>query len=141
MAFCRLISDPKCCVSRTTHHQPRNARVCTTKPAPNRIRCEEQLGPAARSCRQKAEILARFKERNARSAPSFLLCVGMALVNSNSARKFSSREVGGPAHCSAPALRAATAASGSRGAKAGGRWHGFGLPLPSFSRWVLGSNH
>jgi hypothetical protein len=21
------------------------------------------------------------------------------------------------------------------------RWHDFGLPLPSFSRWVLSSNH
>jgi hypothetical protein len=38
-------------------------------------------GPAARSHRQKAEILARFKESNARSAPFFLVCVGMALVN------------------------------------------------------------
>jgi hypothetical protein len=33
-------------------------------------------------------------------------------------------------------------AGGSRGAKAGERrWHGFGRLLPSFSRWVLSSNH
>jgi hypothetical protein len=53
--------------------------------------------PAARSHRQKAEILARFKATNARSAPLFLVCVGMALVNNISARKFSRREIGGPA--------------------------------------------
>jgi hypothetical protein len=43
-------------------------------------RAADQLR-AARSHRQKAEILARFKESNARSAPFFLVCVGMALVN------------------------------------------------------------
>jgi hypothetical protein len=36
--------------------------------------------PAARSYRQKAEILAGFKESNARSATFFLVCVGMEFV-------------------------------------------------------------
>jgi hypothetical protein len=53
--------------------------------------------PAARSHRQKAEILARFKESNARSAPFVLVCVVMAHVNNISARNISRREVGGPA--------------------------------------------
>jgi hypothetical protein len=41
--------------------------------------------------------LARFKESDARSAPFFCVCVGMALVNNISARFFSRREVDGPA--------------------------------------------
>jgi hypothetical protein len=53
--------------------------------------------PAARSYGQKSEILARFKESNARSAPFVLVCVGMTPVNNISARNFSSREIGGPA--------------------------------------------
>jgi hypothetical protein len=42
---------------------------------------------------KKAEILARFKEST--TPRFFLVCVGMALLVC--ARKFSSREVGGPA--------------------------------------------
>ena len=54
-------------------------------------------GPAARSYRQKAAILARFKGNNTRRPLFFSACVGMVLVNNISARKFSRREVGGPA--------------------------------------------
>jgi hypothetical protein len=54
-------------------------------------------GPAARSYRPKAAILARFKGNNTRRPLFFPACVGMALANDISARKISRREVGGPA--------------------------------------------
>jgi hypothetical protein len=63
-------------------------------------------GPAARSYRPKAEILARFKEGNARSAPFFLVCVGMALALAHCKQhttfpfeklRAAKLEVGGPA--------------------------------------------
>ena len=53
--------------------------------------------PAARSHRQKAAIVARFKGNNTRRPLFFSACVGMALVNNISARKNSRHEVGGPA--------------------------------------------
>jgi hypothetical protein len=42
-------------------------------------------------------ILARFKGSNTRRPLFFSACVGMVLVNNISARKYSRREVGGPA--------------------------------------------
>jgi hypothetical protein len=54
-------------------------------------------GPAARSYRPKAAILARFKGNNTRRPLFFSACVGMILVNNISARNKSRREVGGPA--------------------------------------------
>jgi hypothetical protein len=53
--------------------------------------------PAARSHRPKAAVFARFKGSNTRRPLVFSACVGMVLVNNISARKFSRREVGGPA--------------------------------------------
>ena len=55
-----------------------------------------ELGPAARSYRQKGEILAHFKGNNTRRSLFFSACVGMVLANNISARKISRREVGGP---------------------------------------------
>ena len=55
------------------------------------------FGPAARSYRPKGEILAHFKGNNTRRPLFFSACVGMVLVNNIFARKFSRREVGGPA--------------------------------------------
>jgi hypothetical protein len=54
-------------------------------------------GPAARSYRQKAAVLARFKGNNTRRPLFFSACVGIVLVNNISARKNSRRGVGGPA--------------------------------------------
>ena len=59
------------------------------------VRC--RVGPAARSYRPKAAVLARFKGNNTRRPLFFSACVGMVLVNNISARKISRREVGGPA--------------------------------------------
>ena len=55
------------------------------------------MGITAAFPRQKAAILARFKGNNTRRPLFFSACVGMVLVNNISARKFSRREVGGPA--------------------------------------------
>jgi hypothetical protein len=54
-------------------------------------------GPAARSYRPKAAILARLKGNNTRRPLFFSACVGMVLVNNSFARNISRREVGGPA--------------------------------------------
>jgi hypothetical protein len=62
--------------------------------------------PAARSYRQKAAILARFKGNNTRRPLFFSACFGMVLVNNISARKKSRREVGGPARATASGSRA-----------------------------------
>jgi hypothetical protein len=94
--------------------------------------------PAARSHRQKAAILARFKGNNTRRPLFFSACVGIVLANDISARKFSRREVGGPASCSATA-------SGSRATTHGGTFDILPPPLTSFERLqpgsALGSKH
>jgi hypothetical protein len=50
--------------------------------------------PAARSHRQKAAILARFKGNNTRRPLFFSACVGIVLANDIPVRKISRREVG-----------------------------------------------